>query len=326
MRRPALPLLLIAATAFAQTRTRAAAPPRPSAGSRTVAGTVTSVSGSLILLANGLVTIDASGATISGDATSVAAIAPGSIVFAVIKDGNVAANAPLPASFVGVSRVPVVTISGPVTAVDLANSTLTLLGRTIRVTPQTTFEGIPIGPAVHGLADITTGQVVQVDATVSGGTLLATSVRALVFAVQLKTIEGKVKSIAADAWVITSDGKDVTVAVNAQTLVVGAPKIGDEVYVAANVDSAGRYTALSIIRSGFLPTLGDFRLTGFVKTIGTTQWTIGLGPGGSLAPDFIVEVNDKTKIVGSPKVGDRVEVAGAPSARGILATSITKVP
>ena len=93
--------------------------------------------------------------------------------------------------------------------------------------------------------------------------------------------------------------------------------------------SAGRYTALSIVKFTFivpLPVPSDLRITGFVRTITATQWTIGIGPAGSLAPDFLAQVNDQTKIVGNPKVGDRVEVIGALSSRGIIATSITKLP
>ncbi len=324
--RRAIFLLLIATAALAQERSRVTTPPRPSAG-RTVSGTVSSVAGSLILLANGLVTIDTTGAAISGDASSVSAIVPGSLVFAVIKDGDVAANAPLPASFVGVSRVSPVTLSGPVTSVDLANSTLTLLGRTIHVTAQTTFEGFPIGPAAHGLSDIVAGEVVQVDATGSAGALVATNVRVLVFPVRLTIVHGVVKTIASDFWVITSDGKDVTVAVNAKTVIVGGPKVGDTVDVAANADSAGHYTAVSIIKSGFIvPGPGELHITGFVKTITATQWTVGLGPPGSMAPDVLVAVNEKTQITGNPKVGDRVEVVGTASTRGLVATSITKLP
>ena len=66
--------------------------------------------------------------------------------------------------------------------------------------------------------------------------------------------------------------------------------------------------------------------TGFVKTIGATQWTVGLGPVGSLAPDFLVAVDANTAIVGNPKVGDRVNVVGELTATGFAASSITKVP
>ena len=68
------------------------------------------------------------------------------------------------------------------------------------------------------------------------------------------------------------------------------------------------------------------RFTGFVKAIGATQWTVGLGPAGSLAPDFLVMVDKFTIISGDPKVGDRVNVVGALTATGFAASSITKVP
>ena len=57
---------------------------------------------------------------------------------------------------------------------------------------------------------------------------------------------GTVKSIAADAWVITVDGQDRTVTVNAQTQIAGSPKVGDTVYVMALTDSSGKLVALTI--------------------------------------------------------------------------------
>ena len=63
MSRQALALLLLAATtAAAQVRARAVQPTRPDLSANSVSGVVSSVSGPFILLANGLVTIDTTGA------------------------------------------------------------------------------------------------------------------------------------------------------------------------------------------------------------------------------------------------------------------------
>jgi Domain of unknown function (DUF5666) len=236
-------LLLIATTATAQVRTRAITPPKGELSGNTVTGVVSSVTGSLVRLADGLVVIDTTGAKISGEIT------PGALLFAVLKPGNVAANAPLPASYVAVTRSAQVTLSGTVTAVDLTARTLTLLGRTMRVTPQTAFSSaFPTFKAIE-LSDIVTGQPVVVESNASAGALVASSVFVLGFhPPTLPTvIHGTVRSIANDSWVISAGGKDVMVKVDAKTKIAGNPKVGDTVDVLVDADNL----ALAIIKMPF---------------------------------------------------------------------------
>lgn len=307
MRRVPILLLLIATSAVAEVRSRATTPVPPFVSGSTVSGIISSVSGPFIHLANGLVTIDTTGAKMAGDPP-----AAGSPLFATIKPGEVAPNTPLPATYVAVTRLPQVSLTGNVTLIDLAESTLTVLGRTIKVTPQT---------KAPPLADIVINQIVQVDADNFGGALVASSVRVLSIKpvpvpVPLPSIiRGTVRSISNSLWVIAADGKDVMITVNAQTKIVGDPKVGDMVDVLITADNV----ALSIISEP------QMRITGFVKSIAVTRWTIGLGPAGSMAPDFLVEVNASTKIVGDPKVGDRVEVVGTIGKGSLVASSITRI-
>ncbi len=245
-----LPLLFVATTAFGQGRGRAVTPPFTPANAVTVSGIVTSVSGSLITIADGLITVDTTGARLIG----YDVITPGSFVTATLKPGDVAPNAPLPATLLLIAHLPTATLSGPVTSVDIVNNKLTLLGRTINVTTETTFSGLLTLRKIT-LADIFPNMVVAVEADVAHGALVAKSVQVLV------------------------------------TLLPG-------------------------------PT----HLTGFVKAIGATQWIVGLGPAGSLAPDFLVLVDSNTKISGDPKVGDRVNLVGELTSAGFAASSITKVP
>jgi hypothetical protein len=245
---------------------------------------------------------------------------PGSPLFAVINSLQVAPNAPLPAESVAVTRLPQVTLTGSVTLINLGESTLTVLGRTIKVTPQTAISGLIT--KTSRLDEIVIHQTVQVNADNFAGTLVASSIRVL----SIKPvpplpppsptfIRGTVRSISSTAWVIAADDKVWTITVNAQTKIVGQPKVGDTVDVLLNSDNV----ALSIINEP------QARITGFVKSIATTQWTIGLGPPGSLAPDFLVEVTANTKIVGDPKVGDKVEVAGTIGKGSFVASSITRI-
>jgi hypothetical protein len=321
--------LLVTTALVAQNRTRAVTNPDSRGGSFPIAGTtvsgfVTGVSGSIISLANGLVTLDISAAKVLGDdgvVASVTSITPGSLIFAVLKSGDSAPNAPLQVATIGVTRMAQVVLSGPVQSVDASGGTLTLLGRTIHVTTDTSFGGSRVA---RGLVDILPNQLVQVQANAVGGSLVATSV--LVFAETPRPsflVHGTVKSIGADSWVITDgNGKDIVVVLNAQTKIIGDPKLGDEVDVLINVDSASSNVAVSIMKSITTPL--QIHLSGWVSSISATSWTIS-GPPGSMAPAFLIQVNAQTKISGDPRVGDRVDVIAKRSSTGFVALSITKI-
>src|SRR5213593_4097381 len=273
-------ILLIAASASAQNRGRVVGPfPIPVPGS-TISGFVTAVNGNTIEMASGLVTIDASRATITDEhGVAVTTITPGSLIFAILRSGT-----PLQASSIVVTKLPQVTLSGTVQAVSVATGTLQVLGVTIRVNADTSFGG---SHNVRGLADIVANDVVQVQANAVGSSLVASSILVFAPAPQLPTlIHGTVKSIGTESWVITASSGDITVIVNAQTRIIGSPKVGDSVDVLANVDSANNYVAISIMPSPAPPT--QMHISGVVKSISTTSWVIG--PAAGLGPDFLVQV------------------------------------
>jgi len=234
-------LLLIGSNALAAGgRTRAVSPGNVEITGNSVTGIVSSVNGSLVSLAGGLIVVDTAGAKVSGD------IAAGSLIVAVIKSGDVAANAPLSATAVVVTPLVPVTLSGTVGAVDRANATLTVLGRTVRTNAQTRFSGL-LTLLPMSLNDIFPGQSVLVETSVAGGALTATSVRVLTIDVLLPPnqihLSGVVKSIAATQWVIGgppgSLSPDVIVLVNASTKINGEPKVGDRVDVVGDVTASG---------------------------------------------------------------------------------------
>jgi hypothetical protein len=135
---------------------------------------------------------------------------------------------------------------------------------------------------------------------------------------------GTVKSIGTSSWVITGkDGKDTTVTIDAQTKIIGDPKVGDTVQVMATIDSAHNYNAIAIVKIE-QHDVTTTELHGTVKSIAATQWVIG-GPPGTLAPDFIVKIASTTVIYPDPKVGDRVVAVGTRDATGAFtATKISK--
>jgi hypothetical protein len=304
--------LLVAIAAFGQSRV----PNRTQIPGTTVSGFVTAVNGSTISLANGLVNVDVSHATITNDRGAAATITPGSLIFVVLRTSN-----SLEAASVVVSNSPQVTLSGPVQSVNASAGTLQLLGLTIHTDANTSFGG---DHNIRRLSDIVANDIVVVQANASGSSLLATSI--LVFAPMRQLfptlLHGTVKNIGTDSWVITDTRRgDTTVLVNAQTKILGSPKVGDTVDVLANVDAANNFVAISIALSPV--SNSRFHFTGVVKQIGDRSWVIG--PAVGLGPDRIVQVNSSTKIIGDPRVGDRVDVVLDPNSALNLALSITKL-
>ena len=321
-----LALLLATVSAYAQNRGHAVPAPSPLTGA-TVTGFVTAVNGSQVSLANGLVVIDASQATVTDDRGHTATITPGSLIFAVMKS-----TTSLQAATVVVSNTPQVALSGPVQAVNASAGTLQVLGLTIHTDNNTSIGG---SHSIRTLNDIVTGDLVAVQANAVNGALVASSI--LVFAplpqIAPTLLHGTVKSIGSDSWVITDSRRgDVTVAVNAQTKILGSPKVGDTVDVIANVDSANNYVAIAIsisLQSLPVPT----HITGVVKSITphttlepcpisgciVATWDIARASGS----DVQVVQTAQTKIIGSPKVGDTVDVlANVDASNNLVAISI----
>lgn len=309
-------LILLACAPFALARTRsvtsgssdAALAPITVPGAA-VSGVVSSISGNIISLAGGLVTVDASNAKIAderGGAGSIASITPGSTILAVL-GANVTTNTPLPAISISVQRIAQVELTGTVSAVGATS--LTVLGRTINVDANTSF-----GDRARNLGDVFVNDVVTVTANVSGGALLAASLRVTSPPPRPPTvIHGAVKSIATQSWVITDKaGKDWPVLVNSQTKIVGDPKIGDAVEILANIDNAGQYVAVSIAKTPVIVGTPTLDFSGSVKEIGAKSWTIRTEKA------VVVAVNEKTKITGDPKVNDGVHVTASIDAAGNL--------
>lgn len=318
MLRKALPfvLTLLAVTSLhADSRQRAVGSPKSLSGN-TVSGVVTAVNGSNVTLANGLVTVDVSHATITNDRGASATITPGSQIFAILDSSN-----SLTATTVIVMNNAQVTISGPVQGVNAGAGTLQVLGLTIHVDANTSFGG----ERVRGLNDVMTGDQVIAQVNAVGSTLVATSI--LVFPQMATThptlLHGPVKSIGTDSWVITDSHRgDTPVVVNAQTKIIGSPKVGDTVDVLANVDKANNFVAISIALSPVQPTK---HVTGTLKSKNNSSilgsvWTITPSTGA----DVQVRVTGETKIVGNPQIGDRVDALVQPLKDDLFAISITK--
>ena len=300
-----------------------------------VRGVVASVQGGLITLNSGgapAIVIESSAAKFmnaTGGSGSIADVKPGVRITAFVNTfPTMQPSSFLRAQLITIESQSDLEVTGTVDSVDLAHSRFVVLGIVISVDANTGFGStFPTFAPIKSLADIAAGQVVNVTARFSGNAIVATHVQIISFTIQPATILlATVKSIASTAWVLTShDGKDTTVSVNAQTKIVGDPKVGDSVQVMANIDSAHNYLATAIVKIDLhdLPTT-TIELHGTVKSISATEWIIG-GPSGTLTPDFLVKISSTTVIYPDPKVGDRVVVVGTRDSKGnFTATKIGK--
>ena len=321
--------LLLALPAAAETRGVPTAEGPPSAA---IEGTITSVNipfaggGPIVTLLHGLVSFDATGAKVrfaDGTEGTTASLAAGQRIVAFV-DASVS---PLKAtSIVVLVQRDDVALTGKVEAVDTTAKTLTVLGFTVKVTDKTVFGGPFDGAGQAGLADLKVGDLVLVAAKADSGSLVATRVMKLAPSVEPTVrLHGVVESIGTDSWTITAkDGTKTVVKVSNETKIVGEPKVGDEVDVLARRQSDGSLVAILIAKFVAPPTVPTERYQGVVKSIGATAWIIG--PKAGDGPDRIFAVNERTRILGDPKVGDEVGVLAQKQADGtLLAVVIAKV-
>lgn len=319
-----LALVLVAATnVFARTRSVSHVELRIT-DHGTVTGTVSAVQGSLIQLANGAITIDATGAKITmsrGRETTVADIRPGMQLFAALRDANPSTGGGLPATVITVTDPADLTLSGTVQSVDAANRSFRLLNQTIRTDANTSIGGYK-REAGTTFADIQPNVIVHVQADQVGGSLLAREVLLVAPAPpQVRHVRGTVESIGSESWTIRTDGGTITVVVNAQTKIAGSPKTGDTVEVIYTVDSANRFVAVSIVRSERIAPPRVERFHGKVKSISGTAWVVTVN-----GADRSFVTNDSTKITAGIVVGDPVDVTAVKRDDGsLLALTIMKL-
>lgn len=319
-------LILFSLSAFAAERSLAKGELRPPHGG-TVSGIVESVEGNLIRLAGGLVVVDASEAKVivgRGREGAVAQIEPGMLLFAVIPAENPPSSNPVQkASTVSATELGDATLSGTVQSVSTEARTLVLLGQTVDVDDGTSFGGFRPGED-FGLADILPNQIVQVQVDAVGGRLIAREVLVLApVPPQVGRLRGEVKRIGTESWDVATGGETVTVTVNAQTKIAGSPKVGDTVEVLYNVDSANRKVAISIIRFEPLPPLPKVvQFGGTVKSIDGPKWVVTESP----ARERTFTVNERTKVLGNPGVGELVHVLAQQSDDGtLIALTVTRL-
>lgn len=303
--------LLLALPAAANARTSPATDGPPPAS---IEGVISSLAvpiaggGPIVSILDGLVSFDATGATVrfsDGTAGTTADLSAGQRVVAFVDP----AASPLKATAIVVllQRTDV-GLTGKIEALDATARTIVLLGFTVRVTEGTAFGGPRDEGGPAGVADLRVGDLVLVSAKADSGSLVATRVVKLSPApTPTVRIHGKVETIGTGSWtLLLRDGSRAVVKVDAETKVVGNPAAGDDVDVVARREADGSLLAILIQKSAPPSPVPTERFHGVVKEIGRTAWTIG--PRGGDEGNRVFAVNERTRIEGAPRVGDEVGV------------------
>ncbi len=302
---PALVLLLALPSAADVRRTPAIEGPPPSA----VEGTISSIhvpfagGGPIVSLLSGLVSFDATGATVrfaNGTSGTTDDLEAGQRVVAFVDP----AVSPLKATAILVMmQREDVSLTGKVEATDLSASTITVLGFTVLVTDRTVFGGPWEGIGKPGLGDVKVGDLVLVAAVADSGALTGLRVMKLSPSpTPTVRLHGVVGAIGTDSWtLVLPDGTESVVKVDAGTKIVGNPAVGDEVDVLARRQADGTLLAVLILEQVVAPPVAEVTFEGVVRRITGAMWQVG---------DTQVAVSRATEIRGDPRVGDTVRVRG----------------
>ena len=327
MSRKLLVVLALVLSAFtASARVRAVSHPDTRSDGGTVSGTVSRVQGNLIEIADGAIAIDASNAKIvasRGREASAADIKPGMQLFAALRASNPSSHGGLPAVLITISAAADATMNGAIVNVDAANRSFFLLNETIYVDDATSFGGYK-REAGTSFADLQPNVIVHVQADNVNGRLIAREVLVVAPAPpQVGHVRGTVKSIGADSWTVENEAKTiVTLTVNAQTKIVGSPKVGDTVEVLYHVDSAHNFVAVSIVKFDRVEPPKPAQFVGTVKSIAGNAWVVTAD-----GKDTKFVTNERTLIGPNIVVGDRVAVIALRDANGVYtAVSVLELP
>jgi len=294
----------------------------------TIDGTVSAVAGTVLDVIGGQFQIDVAKATItSGDGPfssplPATAIPVGARVVAQVLVPDVIPPPPFQATSVIVFLPRDGQLVSTIRGVDVAGGKFTMFFHSISTNAATKWSGFGPNGSVKGIGDLSAGMLATVSVVNSGGVsgLLATSVEAYgtVTPPLLIAFRGAVRSIGAMQWQI--DGRGVTV--NADTKIVGDPKVGDTVDVLARVQNpppgslAPSYlVALSIVKTTIIvpPGPGDraTEFDGTVESIPPVATAGGAPLGHWKISSRDVIVNGLTKLDSGIAVGTPVHVKGA---------------
>ncbi|HEX7708159.1 MAG TPA: DUF5666 domain-containing protein [Thermoanaerobaculia bacterium] len=291
-----------------------------------VSGTVAAVSGTTIVLNSGgasPIVVDASSArfaTLQSATASLENVEPGARIIAFISTSPAPQpGVPLRAQWILVESAADLNVTATIDSINSGASSFMVLGISIHVDGNTTYStAFPTFAPVTSLADLAPGQVVAVSASFAGSLIVADHIHVLAPQMQQYTmLSGNVKSIGSTSWTLTRrEGGDVDVRVDANTRIIGEPRVGDPVQVMAKVGEGGTYLAVAIMRLPEGPSMPDVRVEarGTVKSIGPTEWIVASSRADGT--DLRVRITSETLIYPNPRIGDRVIIIGRRDSSG----------
>jgi hypothetical protein len=297
-------LLLLAFATLAQDIASPHRTPTPDGG---ITAFVTSVSGNLITLMNGAITIDATDAIIANRTglAQIGAVQPGAQIVVTISNPGAPPRTVLPASHILILEAPAGSLNGPVQSIDVKGNALTIFGARVLVTPKTKIVSFRTSEKIT-LADVEEGDIVAIQTLSDGAGLSAETLHVVPPA--WTVVAGSLKSVSSTSWAITTrNGEEIAVTVNARTIIDRSIAIGDVVDVVGHSDSAGRITAARIASSNprHEQPVAQTPLSGVVKSIAPDSWVITTRDGNEVT----VAVNHATIINPTIKLGDAVRIA-----------------
>jgi hypothetical protein len=291
----------------------AAAAARAAQDAGTWSGTVAAVTGDDLALIGvpahfrlaGSVTEMASGRSLASQV-----LAPGTSV--TLRVGDREADGRLRADNVVVQAKSPLSVTGAIGRISDDRRHIEVQGVEIELDHSTGFSGRGASGSLRSARDLRLGATVSAALVpTTSGTLRAADIRLSASssgAAEDREQKGVVTAVSDTAWTI-----DATVfAITDQTVFEGDPAMGDFVEVKFHDDGSGGFVADRIEKED--PAGAEVEFMGIVEAISATSWTIS---GQVVAIDPAT-----TRILGSPAVGDSVEVDAVKATDGSL-TAVT---
>ncbi len=209
---------------------------------------------------------------------------------------------------------------GPVSSIDQANGSITVLGQHIFTDGQTVFAP---GPSVSSQAELTEGDIIEVSGlTNADGSIEATRITLLSAAsVQEYQITGQVSHVTAGTFQINDLTIDYSQARGMGRM--NSPQDGQVVQAMGNLDSNNILVATAMRKMGdYSGKKGQMLLSGFIQSAAADTFTIS-APMGSL----MVDVGQDTVFTGGTAAdlvpGVLVQVKGGMSMGTVTAREIS---
>jgi hypothetical protein len=241
----------------------------------------------------------------SGRLLAPQTLAPGTSV--TLRVGDREADGRLRADRVVVEAKNPLSVTGAIGRISDDRTHIEVQGVEIELDRSTGFSGRGASVTLRSARDLRPGATVSVSLVpTTAGTLRAAQVRAATASAEPgedQEFQGVVTAVTDAAWTIDTR----VFAITDQTVFEGNPAPGDFVEVKFHDGGSGGFVADRIAKED-APGM-EIEFMGIVEAIGDASWTIS---------GQVVGIDSATQIIGSPAIGDSVEVDAIKAADGSL--------